>query len=145
PGDPASPPPGLPSRAGQAGDQGSKSAPPLGEKLHQGGGGETPPPLGEKFPQGGGGKSTPSPRGKNSPTQETVLRQRVERQTETGSTRFDGSTLHINTSTSRTPGLRGSHVYVQSSWERPPADDLVPLPAPPRSPRHAANPPAPPP
>ena len=33
---------------------------------------ETPPPLGEKLHQGGGGEIPPSPRGKNSPTQETV-------------------------------------------------------------------------
>lgn len=36
---------------------------------------ETLPPLGEKLPQGGGGETPPSPRGKNSPTQETVEQQ----------------------------------------------------------------------
>src|SRR5207247_1148315 len=98
-------------------------------KLHQGGGGETTPPLGEKFPQGLGGKSTPSPRGKNSPTQETVVQETVKRETEAGSTQFDGSTLHINTGVTVTPGLRGSSIYVQSVWERPPAHDLSPRPA----------------
>ena len=36
---------------------------------------ETLPPLGEKLPQGGGEETPPSPRGKNSPTQETVQQQ----------------------------------------------------------------------
>lgn len=36
---------------------------------------ESTPPLGEKLHQGGGGKTPPSPRGKNSPIQETVNQQ----------------------------------------------------------------------
>jgi hypothetical protein len=36
---------------------------------------ETTPPLGEKLPQGGGGETTPSPRGRNSPIQETERQQ----------------------------------------------------------------------
>jgi len=53
----------------QAGNQ------PTNYRLHVAGqtlGVESTPPLGEKVHQGGGGESTPSPRGKNYPTQETV-------------------------------------------------------------------------
>jgi hypothetical protein len=42
-----------------------------------GGGEETTPPLGEKLHQGVGGKTTPSPWGKNSPTQETEIQETV--------------------------------------------------------------------
>jgi hypothetical protein len=54
---------------------------------------ESTPPLGEKVHQGGGGEITPSPRGKNYTTQETVLQETelqktVEQQT-ANSTSFD--------------------------------------------------------
>jgi hypothetical protein len=39
---------------------------------------KTTPPLGEKVHQGGGGEIPPSPRGKNSPTQQTVLQETVK-------------------------------------------------------------------
>jgi hypothetical protein len=45
------------------------------------GGGKTTPPLGEKLHQGGGEESTPGPWGKNSPTQETELQERVGQDT----------------------------------------------------------------
>ena len=90
-------------------------SPPLGEKVHQGGGGESTPPLGEKVHQGVGVKSTPSPRGKKYTTQKTVLRQTVDRKTEPRSTLFDSSTLHINKGDTVTPGLTRAHdIYVQA-------------------------------
>ncbi len=77
---------------------GEETIPPLGEKVRQGGlDGKSRLPLGEKLPQPLGGKSTPSPRGKNSPTQETVLRETVRGETvgqkTAGSTDFD----HVET------------------------------------------------
>jgi len=59
--------------------QWEKTTPPLGEKLHQGGGGIITPPL--------GGKTPPSPRGKNSPTQYT------DGETVEGDTGFEASKL----------------------------------------------------
>ena len=47
------------------------------------------PSLGEKVHQGDGGESTPSPWGKNYPTQETVRQETVEQETEINSTSFD--------------------------------------------------------
>ena len=43
-------------------------------------GGKITPPLGEKLHQGGGVEITPSPRGKNYPTQDTVLQETVEQE-----------------------------------------------------------------
>src|SRR6266536_5174085 len=40
------------------------------------------PPLGEKLHQGGGGKITPSPRGKNYPTQEKVVQETAQQETD---------------------------------------------------------------
>lgn len=45
-------------------------------------GGKSTPPVGEKVHQGGGGKSTPGPRGKNSPTQYTVEQETVGQETD---------------------------------------------------------------
>jgi len=60
---------------------GVKTSPPLGEKVHQGGlGGESRPPLGEKLHQGDGDETTPRARGKNSPTQETVIQKTEEQE-----------------------------------------------------------------
>lgn len=58
---------------------GVKISPPLAEKVHQGGlGEESCIPLGEKFPQGLGAKTPPRARGRNSPTQETVIQETEE-------------------------------------------------------------------
>jgi hypothetical protein len=66
-----------------------ETIPPLGEKVRQGGlEEESHLPLGEFLPLPPGGKTPPSPWCKNSPTQETVLRETVRRQT-AGSSDFD--------------------------------------------------------
>jgi phage replication O-like protein O len=62
---------------------GVKTSPPLGEKVRQGGlGEESRPPSGGKLPQGGGGQIPPRARGRNSPTQETVLQETEEQERE---------------------------------------------------------------
>ena len=58
-------------------------------------GGETTPPLGEKLHQGGGNKTTPSPWGRNYTTQETVIQQTVKQHTGTSNV-FDSDSEIFN-------------------------------------------------
>lgn len=72
--------------------------------------GITTPPLGEKVHQGGGNKITPSPRGKNSPTQETVLQ-------ETDKQEIDSSNIRkATTSENQWDETKATHVRYSSTY-----------------------------
>lgn len=73
-------------------------------------GGIPTPPLGEKVHQGGGNKITPSPRGKNSPKQETVLQ-------ETGKQEIDPSNFRkATTSENQLDETEATHVRYGSTY-----------------------------